>query len=169
MQPTLDELLAQPRPSRDEIVNVDEPTRKWVLFELSGHRFGLPGEQVREIFSRAKVFSVPGCPPSMEGVINVRGDIETVIRPHTLLNLSEVEPDRASSILIGRGAELSSGIRVDRVVDLVDLPESAIHPLPATLPQEWRPLATGVLAHDERVVTLLDLAELLKAYARGMG
>lgn len=171
MQPTLDEILAQPRPSRDAIVSVDEETHKWVIFELAGERFGFQGERVREILARARVFFVPGCPPSMEGVINVRGDIETVIRPHALLQLPDGrdEPGRASTILIGRGDGITSGIRVDRVVDLLDLPQSAIQPLPVTLPEAWRGLAVGVTCHDERAVTLLDLVLLLAAYARGLG
>ncbi|MBF0165276.1 MAG: chemotaxis protein CheW [Magnetococcales bacterium] len=170
MQPTLDDILAQPRPSRDAIVSVDEETHKWVIFELAGERFGFLGERVREIFARARVFFVPGCPPSMEGVINVRGDIETVIRPHALLQLPDgAEPGRASTILIGRGDGITSGIRVDRVVDLLDLPQSAILSLPATLPEAWRAYAIGVIRHDDRAVTLLDLSLLLAAYGRGLG
>jgi purine-binding chemotaxis protein CheW len=86
---TLDQVLTQRRESRQEIVNVDEPTVKLVIFALGEKYFAFHGERIREILAQADVFFVPGSPASLEGVINVRGDIESVIRPHEMLHLPE--------------------------------------------------------------------------------
>lgn len=96
----LDQILTQRREAKREIVNVDEPVVKLVIFALSGERFALPGERVREILAGAQVFFVPGCPASLEGVINVRGDIESVVRLNELLRLPASSEDTASSILL---------------------------------------------------------------------
>jgi purine-binding chemotaxis protein CheW len=117
---------------------VDEPVHKLVIFELAGQRFAFYGDRIREILAQAVVFFVPGSPHSLEGVINVRGDIESGIRPHTLLHLPEDGIGRASSILPGRAAGMSSGIRVDRVLDVVDVTQSSVQPPLATLPVKWR-------------------------------
>jgi purine-binding chemotaxis protein CheW len=166
---TLDQVLTQRREANREIVNVDEPTVKLVIFALGNDWFAFHGERIREILAEADVYFVPGCPASLEGVINVRGDIESVIRLNDLLNLSESSGNRGSSILLGRGGGMSSGIRVDRVIDVVDLPQSTIQPPPATLAEHLRALVLGVLRFQEHPVAVLDLDKLFADYARGLG
>jgi purine-binding chemotaxis protein CheW len=166
---TLDQVLTQRRDARQEIINVDEPAVKLVIFALGEQQFAFHGERIREILASADVFFVPGCPPSLEGVINVRGDIESVIRPHEMLHLQDSNVGRSSSILLGRGGGMSSGIRVDRVVDVVDVPQSSIQPPPSTLPEHMRALVLGVLRFRDQPVALLDLDAMFADYARGLG
>ncbi|MBF0626770.1 MAG: purine-binding chemotaxis protein CheW [Magnetococcales bacterium] len=169
--PTLDQILAQGRVSGPESGTLDETLVKLVIFELSGQLFAFPGEKVREILAHAQVHFVPGAPPSMEGVVNARGDIETVIRLQARLQLPDPpeQPGPASAILLTRGGGVTSGIRVDRVVDVLDLPQSAIVPLPASLPAHWSALTFGMLNLNDQPVILLDLDVLLGDYARGLG
>ena len=172
---TLDQVLSQRREANQDIVNVDEPSVKLVIFELSQQRFAFHGERIREILAQAEVFFLPGCPASLEGVINVRGDIESVIRPHELLHLPVSDTGHQSSILIGHTASndstnsMSSGIRVDRVIDVIDVPHSAIQPPPATLPEHMRVLVLGVLNFQDIPVAVLDLEQMFADYARGLG
>lgn len=164
----LEQIVAQRVASRREWIELDEPMIKVVIVALADQHFAFPGEGIREILARARVFFVPGCPPSMEGVVNVRGDIETVIRLQTLLRLPESEPGPASAILIARGNGVVSGLRVDRVLDVLDVPRSSILPVPATFPTRWSTLALGVIHREEQPVTLLNLDALLGDYARGL-
>ncbi len=165
---TLDQVLSGRREAQQDIVNVDEPAVKLVIFELGPDWFAFHGERVSEILAHAEVFFVPGCPPSLEGVINVRGDIASVIRLHEMLHLPGSNAAN-SSILIGHGGGISSGIRVDRIVDVVDVAQSSIQPPPATLSDHLRPLVLGVLRFQEQPVTLLDLDALFADYERGLG
>jgi purine-binding chemotaxis protein CheW len=167
---TLDQVLSQRREVNKDIVNVDEPAVKLVIFALGDDWFAFHSERIREILAQADIFFVPGCPPSLEGVINVRGDIESVIRPHEMLHLPDnSDGGRASAILLGRGGGMSSGIRVDRVVDVVDVPQSSIRPPPSTLPEHMRVLVLGVLRFQEQPVAVLDLDKMFVDYARGLG
>lgn len=166
---TLDQVLTQHREANKDIVNVDEPSIKLVIFALGEQQFAFHGERIREILAQADVFFVPGCPVSLEGVINVRGDIESVIRPHDILHLPDTGAGRASSILLGHGGGMSSGIRVDRIVDVVDVPQSRIQPPPATLPEHMRELVLGVLSFQDQPVAVLDLDRMFADYARGLG
>lgn len=168
---TLDQVLTQRREAKQEIVNVDEAQIKLVIFALADQFFAFPGERIREILAEAEVFFVPGCPASLEGVINVRGDIESVIRLHDLLRLPTPDStsQRGSSILLGRSSAMRSGIRVEQVIDVVDLPASRIQPPPTSLPEHLRPIVTGVLQFNELPVAVLDLEVIFADYARGLG
>lgn len=165
---TLDQVLTRRREAQQDIVNVDEPAVKLVIFALGKDWFAFHGERISEILAHAEVFFVPGCPPSLEGVINVRGDIASVIRLNEMLHLPNGNATN-SSILLGRGGGIDSGIRVDRIVDVVDVPQSSIQPPPATISNHLRPLTLGVLRFQEQPVTVLDLDALFADYARGLG
>lgn len=166
---TLDQVLVQRRDASQEIVNVDEPAVKLVVFDLGGEWFAFPGEAIREILPPVNIFYVPGCPSSLEGVINVRGDIESVIRLAELLGKPVTETAATSSILRGVGGGMHSGIRVDRVVDVLDVAQSAIQPPPTTLPEHMRSIVSGLMRHQDKPVAILDLNRIFEDYHRGLG
>lgn len=167
--PTLDSLLALKREAAQrQIVEVDEPTVKLVIFALGEEWFALAGHQVREILPHTPTHFVPGCPPSLEGVINVRGDIESVIRLGEVLGLSESPGPGPTSILLGQATAMRSGLRVDRVIEVADFPRSAIHPPMESPSERLRHLTAGVLQFQGRPVILLDLERLFQDYARSL-
>lgn len=167
--PMLDQVLAGKRESSKKIVDVDEPADKLVIFQLHDAWFAVHGDKVREILPQMDVFYLPGCPSSLAGVIDVRGDIESVILLYELLRLPEPAGDQRYAILLCRGGGMSSGVRVDRVVDVLDVARSSIHPPPATLPDHLRPIVSGLLRHQEQPVTVLDLERLFADYRLGLG
>ena len=168
-QSGLDKILSLRREASTEIVNVDEPVVKLVIFELGGEYFAFPGEAIREILPQVDIFFVPGCPASLEGVINVRGDIESVISMAELLGRPVAHAALKSSILRGQGGFISSGIRVDRVVDVLDVVQSAIQSPPATLPEHMRHIVSGLMQHHNMPVAILDLNRIFEDYRRGLG
>ncbi|MFH2122711.1 MAG: chemotaxis protein CheW [Pseudomonadota bacterium] len=165
----LDQVLSLRRKARGDIVNVDEPATKLVIFELQGDWFAFHGEKIREILSQVDVFFVPGCPTSLQGVINVRGDIESVISLHELLQLPDSQNVSSPSYLLGQAAGMSSTIRVDKVVDVVDVLLSNIRQPPTTVPQHLREIVSGIVQFNEKTVTVLDLDRIFADYSQGLG
>lgn len=164
---TLDEALAMRREAARGIVNVDVPMAKMVVFEIGGESFALRGAAVTEILPYTRVFHVPGCPEVIEGAINVRGDIESVIRLGALLGMQDCPPERHTSILLVHGAGMRSGLRVARIVDVVDVPETAIAPTLATVPDRVKPVAGGTVLHRDRATTVLEADLLFKGFHDG--
>lgn len=165
---TLADILARKQQSGDAVVNVDEPTVKLVFFSLGEQWYAFYGETIREVLAEHDVYYLPGCPASMEGVINVRGDIESVIRLRSVLGLPEVKAAATSRILLGRTAAMSSGLRVDCVEEVLDVRQSAIQSPPQTLPEHLRPLVLGIVMYDQHVVHLLDLERIFTDYREGL-
>ncbi|WP_428559543.1 MAG: chemotaxis protein CheW [Solidesulfovibrio sp. DCME] len=166
---TLDQALVAQAERPDEDGPQAEELVKLVIFTLGADAFAFYGASVGEILARADVFFLPGCPPSLEGVINVRGDIESVLRPHRLLGLADDGAGPGAPILLGRGAGMKSGIRVDEVLDVADVPRAAIEPPAATLPPAVLQAATGALRFGERLVIVLDLDKLFAACVEELG
>lgn len=164
----LAELLERRRNANQDIVMVEAPTVKLVLFAVGDALFAFPGSNVTEIFPMTTIYWVPGCPPSLEGVINVRGDMTSVIRLGDLLGVEHAADDRRASILLGRGSAMCSGLRVDHVLDVLDVLEERIQPPPSTLPERLQPWVTGVFAYQERSVLVLNLERLFQDYRAGL-
>jgi purine-binding chemotaxis protein CheW len=153
----LEMLLDRRRQDGGRIREVDTAKVKLVLFMVGETLLAFPARVLTEILPPTTIHLVPGCHPALEGVINVRGDIASVVRIGDLLGLAHAPPDRHSAILLGRGAEVSSGLRVDRVVDVLDVPEESIRTLPESLPESLRDSASGVFEHRGQAAILLDL------------
>jgi purine-binding chemotaxis protein CheW len=153
---------------RIAVVVVEAPTVKLIVFAVGDDLFAFPGAGVTEILPMTTIYWVPGCPPSLEGVINVRGDITSVIRLGDLLGVEHAAEDRWTAILLGRGNALCSGLRVDQVLDVLDVLEESIQPPPDTLPERLQPWTTGVFAYQERSVLVLHLERLFQDYRAGL-
>ena len=168
----LDQLLAQQHQQQD-IVDVDEPVIKLVIFTLGDYYFALPGSVVKEVLPGDEtVFFVPGLPASVEGMINLRGDVKSVIGLYALLQLQsslQKQSMASSAILIIHGQHMRSAVRVDRLLDVVDIAQSQIHLPPDSLPEHLRPYVTGLLQFDDVAVSVLSIDELFSAWLQGQG
>ena len=153
----LDMILERRREAGARIVEVETAKVKLVIFVVGEALLAFPARVLVEILPLATIHFVPGCPPALEGVINVRGDIASVVRLGDLLGMTHAPSGRRSAILLARGTRVRSGLRVDRVVDVLDVVEESIQAPPDSLPEPLRGLATGVFEHEGQVVILLDL------------
>jgi purine-binding chemotaxis protein CheW len=162
---TLDEILAQRRRAGAEILDVETAKTKVVIFSIGATRLAVPARNLVEILPLSHIHAVPGCPAVIEGVINVRGDIISVIRLGDLLGLDHVTEQRGAAILLGRGTSLESGLRVDRVLDVLDIPEEQIQAPPESLLPSLRAVTTGLFTARDQAVVLLDLDRVFESPA----
>lgn len=169
----LDQLLNERAGNDQEIVDVDEPLVKLVIFRLGEQHFAFAGANITEVLpGEEAVHYLPGMPASVEGVMNVRGDIESVIRLDELLQLTtDTNQSKAenSTILLGRTKAMHSGLRVDQLLDVVDLPESQLKAPPEALPEHLKPYVTSLFNFNNLAITLLDLDAVFTAWLAGQG
>jgi len=168
---TLDAALRLRKGYAREVVNVDEPTLELVVFRLAGGLFALPGSGVQEILAELEVFWVPGTPASLEGVVNIRGNIESVVSLYDLLQLQgpAAPPERAQPVLLAQATAMRSGVRVDAVVDVTQIPQSRLRAPPDSLPEHLRPYVMYLTECCGEPVTVLDLERVFADYAAGLG
>lgn len=165
--PELDALLAARQYSRKQVVEVDEPPVKLVIFQLADSFFALYGHAVKEVLGAGHPVSfIPGMHPAVEGVMNLRGDIESVLSFNHLLQLPQ--PDGSgherSSILLCQGAGFTTGMRIDCLHDVTDIAPSQLKPAPESLPDHLRSYVTALLTYNHWTVAVLDFDLLLKGW-----
>ncbi|SFB87841.1 purine-binding chemotaxis protein CheW [Marinospirillum celere] len=166
----VDELLALKREAANEIVDVDEPGVKLVVFALGERYFAFRGKFIQEILPGSEtLFYVPGMPASIQGVINVRGDIASVILLQELLQLQASRDNQQGPILLGHASGMHTGIRVDELLDVMDLPMSSLKPVPDSLPESLKPYVAALLDFKGKAVALLDIEKVFQDYQEGLG
>lgn len=168
---TLDEAFASHSDADEAVVDVEEPTQQLVIFRSGGQRFALPGSAVNEILpSDQPVYYVPGLPTSTEGVLHLRGRVESVISLHQLLNLPPPDGEPCGVILLVSAAGMRSGVRIEQLDDVCEVPQSALQPPPETMPTALRPYVSALWQVDEQhALALLDPEALFSAYQEGLG
>ncbi len=155
------ELLEERRLAHD-IIEVDEKRIQVVLFYLAGDLYGFYGSSVKMILPLDVIFPVPGTPPYLLGLTNVRGDIEAVIDLKVILNLPPAAPDPKNRLILTHSQGVVCGVLVDRVEEVMAIPVSQIVEVQES--QSIHALVVGKTSYAQRDVILLDVARIFKNY-----
>ena len=169
MSQQLEQILALNHGEKPECENIDEPQRTLVLFQLAGKNFAFYGAQIKEILAERPISWVPCCAPMLEGVINYRGRVESVMRLDSLIDKPAVNPAGKRTILIGCAERMQSGILIDKLIDVLEVAESQIHLPGDSLPPALQNIAVGVVNVTETWFTLLDLNLVFARYQETSG
>jgi purine-binding chemotaxis protein CheW len=153
----LDELKR--RHHSKEVIDVEQERVKVVIFVCGYNRYAFYGADIREILPACDISWVPGLPDYLPGLINVRGDIESVIDVRNFLGEEKVDHGKSLIAMAVRGS-FHSGVMIDSIEDVVDVPLSTVHPPLATLSGNARDLVIGEIDYGGGMVTLLDIDKL---------
>jgi purine-binding chemotaxis protein CheW len=139
---------------------VDENLR-WVTFRLENEKYGINVMQVQEVLRVTEIAPVPGAPSYVLGIINLRGNVVTVIDTRSRFGLTSTEMDDSTRIVIIEAEEQVVGILVDSVAEVVDLKASEIEMAPNVGTEDSAKFIQGVASHDSELLILVDLNKLL--------
>ena len=116
---------------------------------------------VQEINRHLEITEVPHAPPAVRGVINLRGDVVTVVDMRTILGLQRSDiTAECRNVVIHSGGELI-GLMVDRIADILSIPPSEIDAPPANIDGVESRFFRGVHTMDNSIAVILDVEEAL--------
>lgn len=140
--------------------NIDE--MQIVVFTLGDEEFGVDISQVWEIIKLTEITSVPDVPDYMEGIINLRGKIVTVIDLSKKLRNKAIEAKNETRIMIVNVHDNTLGMIVDSVSEVMSLSMDTVSPPPKNLSTTiHEDFIEGVGKLDERLIILLNLEGVL--------
>lgn len=157
---------ARRRKAENRIAGREAEPLDLVIFSLHDNLYAFGGRDVKELLPYETVTFVPGCPNAIEGIINVRGNIESVLNLHRILGMAPSEPTRSTRIVMAARDGIRSGIRVDAVVDVVTSAAGPPDRPLSTLDPTVREFAVGgETLYEGRYVTLLDVGKIFSRIA----
>jgi purine-binding chemotaxis protein CheW len=121
-----------------------------VRIRVASEHYAIPVEQVLEVSGLGEIAPVPGAPPEVLGVSNLRGQVIPVIALATMLGLSGDDPGR---LVVAESGELRAGLVVDEVLDVEELS--------AVSEQVDSRYLLGAFLVDGELVGALDLTAVL--------
>jgi purine-binding chemotaxis protein CheW len=134
-----------------------------VVFRLGTEEFGVDISQVREIIRVGDITRIPGSPRYVDGVINLRGQVSTVVNLRNRLGLDGKAMDGNARIMVLEIDKNVIGVIVDSVTEVKNLTESQIEVLPDALSTTVSSkYIQGVGKLDGRLLILVDLKQVIK-------
>ncbi|PJG60630.1 chemotaxis protein CheW [Aeromonas cavernicola] len=139
----------------------EDEVLQWVTFQLENETYGINVMQVQEVLRYTEIAPVPGAPDYVLGIINLRGNVVTVIDTRSRFGLPSGEVSENSRIVIIEAEKQVIGIMVDSVAEVVYLRSSEIDAAPAVGTEESAKFIQGVSNRDGQLLILVDLNRLL--------
>jgi len=142
-----------------------EVTRQWVIVCINNTSYGIDVHQVQEVSPVPTITPVPGAPVYIAGMINLRGNIVTVLDTRKRFGLLSGDFDSGSKVVILTIAEQVLGILVDSVSGVIRLPAASIKPVPEAGPgkeHKEHEYIRGVYGEGDNQIFQLDTAYFLR-------
>ena len=133
-----------------------------VGFRIGKETFGVPIELVHEIVRVPEVTAVPDSLEYVEGVINLRGRIVSVVDLRKRFREAQVQKEASNRILVTDLEGTMVGLIVDAASEVLKLPQGQIEVPPSNVfDDEDSRYVTGVGKLNGRLIILLDLKKIL--------
>ncbi|MFN4289867.1 MAG: chemotaxis protein CheW [Permianibacter sp.] len=139
----------------------EDPVLQWVTFRLGNETYGINVMQVQEVLRYTDIAPVPGAPVYVLGIINLRGNVVTVIDTCQRFGLAPIEVTDNTRIVIIEADQQVIGILVDSVAEVVYLRSSEIESAPNVGNDESAKFIQGVANRNGELLILVDLNKLL--------
>jgi len=132
-----------------------------VTFRLDKEVYGIEVMQVQEVLRVTEITPVPGAPDYILGIINLRGNVVTVLDTRKRFGLPPKEIEDPSRIVIIESADQVVGMLVDSVAEVVYLRYSEIESSPNVGNEESSRFIQGVHSRNDSLLILVDVNKLL--------
>lgn len=137
--------------------------RQYATFRIGDLLLGIDIHQVQEINRNLRITPIPHAPCAVRGVINLRGEVVTVIDLCRVLGLPPGKESRlARNIIVNEGGE-QMGFLVDSVADVITCSSDDIDPLPENLEGLDQTFFEGVFKLEDNLLIIVNVAQTLAA------
>ncbi|ATF09180.1 chemotaxis protein CheW [Candidatus Enterovibrio altilux] len=141
--------------------NVNDAILQWVTFQLEDETYGINVMQVREVLRYTEIAPVPGAPNYVLGIINLRGNVLTVIDTRSRFGLIQGDISNNTRVIVIEAESQVIGIMVDSVAEVIYLRVSEIDTPPSVGTDESAKFIQGVSNRNGNLLILVDLNKLL--------
>lgn len=139
-------------------VHTPDGEQQVVVFNIGQQAYAVEIGWVREVVVWSEPVPLPGAPPAVQGVINLRGQVIPVIDLGQRLGMARCREGSAARIMVVELGERAAGLVVDGVSEVMTLPAEVVEPpSPVAQARAAERFVTGVARLPERMLVLIDL------------
>lgn len=136
---------------------------QFVVFRLGKEEYAFDITSVKEIRDLEQVAKVHRSPSYIEGVMNLRGKLVTVVDLRKRLGIEAKAPDDSSKIVVIEAADAPVGFLVDEVTEVIRVGKEDIEQAPAYVADGLEAeYVKGIAKMETRLVTIIDPVRILE-------
>jgi purine-binding chemotaxis protein CheW len=128
-----------------------------VIFRIGDEQFAVETSKVQSINDIMEITKVPKAPKYIKGLINLRGNIISLLDINLLLDIEKNNAEQ-NNIIILEVDEEQVGMTVDEVDEVLEIEEDIIEKIETERKKSY---IKGVLNFKDRIVTLIDINKLI--------
>ena len=148
--------------AQSALISSDNNKMELATFYIGDALCGMDILRIQEINKHMEMTVVPQAPDYVMGILNLRGQIVTVIDLGQKLGLSSIElSDEARNIIVNSEDE-HIGLVVDRICDVVEANQEMVETPPANIGAIQGVFFEGVFKTENNLIGILDVEEILK-------
>jgi purine-binding chemotaxis protein CheW len=132
-----------------------------VGFQVGRETYGVPITSLHEIVRVPEITAVPDAPDYLEGVINLRGKIVSVMDLRKRFGEKQALVKKNNRILVVEHAGRLAGLIVDSASEVLKIPADSVEAPPAVFQEGGLNCVTGLGKVAGRLIVLLDMNKLL--------
>jgi len=134
---------------------------QYLVFTVRSQEFGIQAMLVQEISQVLGVTAVPNAPPYVEGILNLRGRLVSVINFRKKFGYESKGNDEDTRVVMVEHFGFPIGLIVDSVEEVIKIPNEKVQNLPESTTTTVSGYVTGVGMLENRLIMLLDANRLL--------
>ncbi|MFC4409930.1 chemotaxis protein CheW [Chungangia koreensis] len=132
---------------------------KIVVFQLKGKNYGVELQYIRSIEKVREIRELPQTPVFFRGIINMRGEIISIIDLAEYFNLGKISFSEENFVIITQHDDLVVGLMVDVATDVLDIDSSLINETPSIITEKY---IEGILNLEDKMIVMLNLPAILE-------
>lgn len=129
-----------------------------VVFNIGNEQFAVETSKVQSINDLMKITQVPKAPSYIKGLINLRGNIISILDINLLLGMTNTD-ERNDNIIILKLEDELVGVTVDAVDEVMEFSEDQLEKVHNEMEKFY---IKGVINLKERIITLIDFDKLIQ-------
>lgn len=146
--------------SPTEVQKKSHTGERYLCFTLGSEQFALPLLSVKEVIAVPEVTPIPFCPPYFQGIMNLRGQVLSVIDLRTKMNIKPHKSSENAVIICDLGT-FSMGVMVDSIDSVVAPSADDFSDKPEVQSSINTDFIMSVFRYGKKLVLLLDVAKAL--------
>ena len=146
------------------IANIDEHSHelhRFLEFSLGDEDYAIPLLSVREVISVPETTPIPKAPTHFLGIMNLRGQVISVVDLRTKLKIKKKEDNAEESVIIVDINGMNLGIVVDSINKVLAFSVDEVNDVPEIESQVNAEYIEGVYRKEGSLTVLLNVAKIL--------